>query len=50
MQNNTHFQNYAVWVNEQGLKSRMPKWTWNGKALVSDYGIEHKISFTETKR
>jgi transglutaminase-like putative cysteine protease len=50
IQNNSDFQNYAVWVTEDGQPTRVPKWTLQGKTYVSDYGIEHKITFSDSRQ
>ena len=50
VQNNTSFQNYAVWVWEQGAAPRLPKWILRGNKYVSEYGIDHKITYTESRR
>jgi transglutaminase-like putative cysteine protease len=52
IQNNTSFQNYAVWVTEQGAAPRPPRWvlSGNGKKYVNDYGLDNKITFTESRR
>jgi len=49
VQNNTAFENYAVWVTETGKAPRMPVWTSaeNGK-FVCDYGVENSITFTKS--
>lgn len=46
IQNNTAFENYAVWVSEEGRPSRTPLWTptADGK-FVCDYGVENTITF-----
>lgn len=47
VQNNAIFENYAVWVKEEGLPSRRVVWTpTNDGRFVCDYGVEHKITFT----
>lgn len=50
IQNNTSFQNYAVWVWEQGSAPRTPRWVLRGGKYVSDYGVDHRITFTESRR
>jgi transglutaminase-like putative cysteine protease len=50
VQNNTHFQNFAVWIQEAGSLSREPKWILKGKTYVNEYSVQHDITFTETKR
>jgi hypothetical protein len=50
IQNNTSFQNYSVWVTEQGFAPRLPRWVLSGDKYVSDYGVDHKITFGEVKR
>lgn len=50
IQNNTSFQNYAVWVTEEGAKPRLTKWILSGSKYVNDYGLDHKITFREVRR
>ncbi|MBU6451885.1 MAG: transglutaminase-like domain-containing protein [Cyanobacteria bacterium REEB67] len=50
IQNNSDFQNYAVWVTEDGQPTHVPKWTLQGKTYVNDYGIEHKITYSESRQ
>ena len=47
IQNNTAFENYSVWVSEQGRASREPTWTWVGGKFVCDYGVENSITFRD---
>jgi len=50
IQNNTSFQNYAVWITEQGQAPRVPRWTLVGKKYVNDYGLDNKITYDESRR
>ena len=50
IQNNTKFQNYAVWITEQGRAPRETKWLWSGGKYISDYGVTHKVTFSEDKK
>lgn len=47
IQNNTGFENYALWVTERGRVSREPTWTSVGGKFVCDYGVEHWITFNK---
>ena len=49
VQNNTSFQNYAVWVWEQGQAPRLPRWVLRGSKYVSDYGVDHKVTYSESR-
>jgi transglutaminase-like putative cysteine protease len=48
IQNNKWFQNYTIWVRENG-KDRQPSWTFapDSKKFVSDYGVENIIRFSK---
>jgi transglutaminase-like putative cysteine protease len=50
VQNNSDFQNYAVWLDEEGQKPRMPNWTLHGTIFTNDYGVDHKITFSESSQ
>jgi hypothetical protein len=50
IQNNTKFQNYAVWITEQGQAPRLTKWILDGSKYVNDYGVTHKITYSEVRR
>jgi transglutaminase-like putative cysteine protease len=44
VQNNPWFQNYSVWVQENG-EWRQPQWTRREGGWDSDYGVEHAITY-----
>lgn len=44
IQNNRWFQNYAVWMREDG-KDKIPTWTPVKGGFRSDYGVENIISY-----
>ena len=50
VQNNSDFQNYAVWVDEEGKKPRQPTWNLHGTIFTNDYGVDHKITYNETRQ
>ena len=46
IQNNTWFQNYAIWISQKGTW-KQPEWLYQNGASVSAYGIENIISYSE---
>ncbi len=44
IQNNNDFQNYVVWIIEDGV-SKMPDWEFRGGQWFSPYGIENRRTF-----
>ncbi len=50
IQNNTKFQNFAVWVTEQGRAPRMPNGINNGNSASNEYSVGHNITYIETRR
>jgi hypothetical protein len=49
IQNNRWFQNYSVWVRENGQK-KQPSWTYQNGRYISDYGLENLITYTMEKK
>ncbi len=47
IQNNTAFENYAVWVQEND-ETREAEWQFVNGRFVCDYGIENLITFSQT--
>jgi len=46
IQNNMWFQNYSIWIRENG-KSKQDTWAYNNGKYISDYGVENLITFSE---
>ena len=44
IQNNRWFQNYGIWMREDG-KDKQPTWTEVKGGFRSDYGVENIISY-----
>jgi transglutaminase-like putative cysteine protease len=44
IQNNRWFQNYSIWMREAG-KDKQPTWAAVKGGFLSDYGVEHIISY-----
>jgi transglutaminase-like putative cysteine protease len=48
IENNTAFENYSVWITEQGRPSRIPAWVPAGAGkFVNEYGLENTITFSQ---
>ncbi len=47
IQNNTGFQNYSVWVDEEGKESRMPNWSCVNGRFICDYSVDNAITYSE---
>jgi len=47
VQNNTAFENYAVWVTE-GDETREVEWSSDHGRFVCDYGVENLITFSQS--
>ena len=45
IQNDKWFQNYAIWIRENGV-DKIPEWISRGGKFVSDYGVTNLIQFT----
>ena len=46
IQNNKWFQNYSIWISQNG-QWKQPEWRYQNGSYVSDYGIENIISYSE---
>jgi len=46
VQNNPWFQNYSIWIRENG-KAKKDTWTYNQGKYTSDYGVENIIRFSK---
>jgi len=44
IQNNKWFQNYAIWINENG-QQKIPEWRFVDGKYVSDYRISNLITY-----
>jgi hypothetical protein len=44
IQNSTDFQNYVIWIRENGT-ARIPDWEYRGGKWYSPYGIENRRTF-----
>jgi len=49
VQNNRWFQNYSIWIREEGQWKR-PTWSYKGGKYISDYGVEHLITYSVGKK
>ena len=45
IQNNKWFQNYIIWINQNG-EWKQPEWRYQDGSYISDYGIENIISYS----
>ena len=48
VQNNKWFGNYALWFRDKG-EQKTPTWTFKDGRFISDYGVEHIITYTEER-
>ena len=46
IQNNKWFQNYAIWISQNG-RWKNPEWRYQSGSYVSNYGVENIISYEE---
>jgi hypothetical protein len=48
IQNNTDFQNYIIWINEDG-RWKIPDWEYRAGKWYSPYGIENRRTFRQVE-
>lgn len=48
IQNNPWFQNYSIWIRENG-KEKHDTWTYDNGKYTSEYGVENLITFAKRR-